>query len=346
MKARLIVLLATLVLLAAFKTVQAGALGELFKRVSGSAVVILTEEKVLHPELHKGKRVSVAGLGSGVLISADGKVLTAAHVVQAVDRVAVQFADGEVVVASIVTSDPPADVALLQLERVPAGAVVAKLGDSDRAEVADEIFVIGAPYGFSHTLTVGHISARRAPGGEAEELPLAEFFQTDAAVNEGNSGGPMFNLNGEVIGIVSHILTQSGGFEGLGFAVTSNTARRLVLERPAIWSGMQGYLLTGEIAALLNLPQAAGFLVLQVAEGSPAARIGLRAGTTKAQIGDAQLILGGDIILEVVGLKIKGSAKNYERIREKLRKKKPGERVVVKVLREGQVIKLSGHRSQ
>lgn len=152
----------------------------------------------------------------------------------------------------------------------------------------------------------------------------------------------MFNMNGEVIGIVSHILTQSGGFEGLGFAVTSNTARRLVLEQPSIWSGLQGYTLSGELAAMLNLPQPAGVLVLQVAEDSPAARIGLRAGTTKAQIGDARLILGGDIILEVQGITIKGDIKNYQPIRKKLSRIKPDKAVTVKVLRGGREVRLSG----
>ncbi len=211
---------------------NASALGKVVKRVSGSVVVILTEEKVLPPDAYEGTKVSAQGLGSGVLISKDGKVLTAAHVVQTADTVSVEFPNGEIVKARVVSSEPPADVALLQLERVPASAVVAKLGDSDQVGVADQIFVVGAPYGISHTLTVGHISARRTPGGEQSELGLAEFFQTDAAVNQGNFGGLMFNMNGEVIGIVSHILSQSGGFEGLGFAVRWLGSRSRAISRP------------------------------------------------------------------------------------------------------------------
>ncbi len=141
---------------------HASALGKVFKCVSGSVVVILTEEKVLPPDTYEGKKVSAQGLGSGGLISKDGKVLTAAHVVQTADTVSVEFPNGEIVKAKVVSSEPPADIALLQLERVPASAVVAKLGDSDQVGVADQIFVVGAPYGISHTLTVGHISARRA----------------------------------------------------------------------------------------------------------------------------------------------------------------------------------------
>jgi S1-C subfamily serine protease len=310
MKSYLMAALMLLALSGPWSTARAETLGQVFKRVSKSVVIVLTEEKMLEPDKGRGKRVAVQGLASGVLISSDGKVLTAAHVVQAAHRVAVEFISGDVVDAKVVASDPPADVALLQLERVPADAVVVTLGDSDQVQVADQIFVVGAPYGFSHTLTVGYISARRQPAAGFEELALAELFQTDAAVNEGNSGGPMFNMNGEVIGIVSHILTQSGGFEGMGFAVTTNTARLLLLEQPAFWSGLQGYTLSAELAALLNVPQPAGVLVIQVAEGSPSARLGLRAGTTHAQIGEARLILGGDIILEVMDIPMRADIKN------------------------------------
>lgn len=325
---------------------NASALGKVVKRVSGSVVVILTEEKVLPPDAYEGTKVSAQGLGSGVLISKDGKVLTAAHVVQTADTVSVEFPNGEIVKARVVSSEPPADVALLQLERVPASAVVAKLGDSDKVEVADQVFIIGAPYGISHTLTVGHISARRTPGGERSELGLAEFFQTDAAVNQGNSGGPMFNLQGEVVGVVSYILTQSGGFEGLGFAVTSNTAKQLLLERPPFWSGLQGHGLSGELAALLNVPQTSGLLVLQVAEGSPAARIGLRGGTTKVRIGNARLILGGDIILRVMGIPMHPDIDTYQRIRARLRQLGLGQQITVTVLRAGKIIKLIGSATQ
>ena len=339
---RIIVILAALWLVSLSGAARAESLGEVFKRVSKSVVVVLTEEKVAAPDRQQGRHLNVQGLGSGVLISQDGKVLTAAHVVQAASRVAVEFIGGEVVDATIVASDPPADVALLQLEQVPTGAVVAELGDSDQAQVADQVFVVGAPYGFSHSLTVGYISARRHPNEGDHELSIAELFQTDAAVNEGNSGGPMFNLTGRVIGIVSYILTQSGGFEGIGFAITSNTAQRLLLEQPAFWNGLHAYTLSGELAELLNVPQDAGVLVLQVAEGSPAARLGLRAGTTQVQIGEAHLTLGGDIILEVMGMPIRADAGNYRRIRERLLSLKQGQTVTVKVLRAGRIVELSG----
>jgi len=245
----------------------------------------------------------------------------------------------ELVGARVIASEPQADVSLLQLARVPPGARPAALGDSDAAEVGDQIFIVGAPYGIGHTLTVGHISARHKPNTVYSGMSLAEFFQTDAAINQGNSGGPMFSMAGEVIGIVSHIISKSGGFEGLGFVVTSNMARRLLLEQKSFWSGLDGYVLSGDLAKVFNLPQPVGLLVQRVAEGSPSAAIGLRAGTMKATIDGQTITVGGDIILQVQGIAL--SAENsYERIQERLSRLHPGAEVTITVLREGRQVQL------
>jgi S1-C subfamily serine protease len=147
-------------------------------------------------------------------------------------------------------------------------------------QIGEQVFVVGAPLGITHTLTVGHLSARHKPNATFSGMLTAEFFQTDAAINRGNSGGPMFDLKGEVIGIVSSILSQSGGSDGLGFAATSNIARRLLLDEPSVWSGLDGYLLIGEAARAFNLPVGfeAGLLVQRVALGSPADQLGVRGG--------------------------------------------------------------------
>lgn len=156
----------------------------------------------------------------------------------------------------------------------------------------------------------------------------------------------MFNLRGEVIGIVSHMLSQSGGSDGVGFAVTSNTAMQLLRERMSFWSGLRAYPLDGKLAAQLNLPQPAGLLVLQRAEDSPAARMGLRAGTTHARIGDASLILGGDIILEVAAIPIEANVDIFRKIRERLRAVEPGEELTIKVLRTGRIVELSASAAE
>ena len=177
-------------------------------------MIVRTIERTSSPTPDDGL-LGASGIGSGVLISPDGKVLTAAHVVQTADRVAVEFANGMSVPARVIASEVRADVALLQLQRVPPGAVAARLADSDSVQVGDDVFIIGAPYGLGHSLSVGHVSGRHDMRRIVRGVPV-EVLQTDAAVNMGNSGGPMFNTNGGVVGIVSQILSQSGGFEGIG----------------------------------------------------------------------------------------------------------------------------------
>jgi S1-C subfamily serine protease len=267
-------------------------------------------------------------------------VLTAAHVVESADRVRVQFGGGAVADARVVSSDPAADVALLQVAHVPAGVVAASMGDSGQVEVADQVFVVGAPYGISETLSVGYVSARRSTRSAAGDSNSVELFQTDATIAPGNSGGPMFNLHGEVIGIVSHIVSRSGGSEGIGFAVTSNAVRKHLLDAPALWTGLSVVPLTGELAQLLNVPQPAGLLVMHSATDSPGGQLGLRAGSTPAVVGGVNLMLGGDIILAVGGIPIEASASNFRNVREQLRKLPPGEPLTVTVLRSGRVIEL------
>jgi len=261
-------------------------------------------------------------------------------VVQTADKVDVEFSDATVVKARIVASDAAADVALLQLERVPPHIAPARLGNSDKAEVGDQVFIIGAPLGISHTLTVGHVSARRQPNATYSGLAATELFQTDAAVNRGNSGGPMFDLNGEVIGIVTHILSASGGSEGLGFVVTSNMARRLLLEEPSVWNGLDGYLLTGELAHAFNLPTA-GLLVQRVAHRSPAERLGLRGGLYGIVIGGEPLLIGGDVIIAVDGIAL-ADPDAYERIRRHLMDVRTSGGVIhLRVVRDGEFKELT-----
>lgn len=319
-----------------------GSLAPIFKRVSDSVVVVRTSERTVTSQT-RGQAVSVSGLGSGVLVSADGKIITAAHVIQAADIVGVEFPSGFRSKAQILAADTAADVALLQLAEMPKDVAPAKLGDSDKAQVGDQVFVVGAPLGITHTLTVGHISARRTPAASSGSLVMAELFQTDAAINHGNSGGPMFNMNGEVIGVVSHIVSSTGGSEGLGFAVTSNMARQLLFEEPSVWSGLEGYLLTGDLARALNVPApGSGLLVQRVAIGSPAERIGIRGGNLVTRIADEELLLGGDIILAVEGLPLGGQG-SYENIRRRLTSARAaGELIHVRVLRAGQVLELVG----
>ena len=332
-----LLLLATLVTLVPPAPAGAQVVGDVFRRVSPSVVVIRS----------RGRDVAESGLvrfgevGSGVLISADGKVMTAAHVVHAMDEINVEFIGGETVPARVVASEPAADLSLLQLERVPAGVKVARLANSSAVRVGDQVLVVGAPYGLSYSLSVGYVSARWAPNTVYRAFPLAEFLQTDATINTGNSGGPMFNLAGEVVGIVSHNISKGGGSEGLGFVVTINTARELLLARRSIWSGLEGHTLSGELAAIFNLPQPEGFLVKTVAKGSPAEGAGIRGGNRTAVIDGQTLVVGGDILLAVDGIPT-GNLADYQRMRDHMQKLAPGATITVTVLRAGRVLNLTG----
>ena len=318
---------------------QAQQLREAFRKVEQAVVIVRTAQKELAPFPQTGM-VSLNGLGSGVLVSSDGKVLTAAHLVEAADTTVVELSDGELIPARVTGTAVSADLALLQLERTPLNMMAAKLGDSDSAEVGDEIFVVGAPYGLSHTLTAGHISGRYTINRGTENT-MVEFLQTDAAINRGNSGSPLFSLDGEVIGIVSKIMSTSGGSEGLAFAASSNTARQLLLERKPFWSGIAGFLVDGNLAKALNLPQPTGVLVQRVAEGSIAWRWGIHAGTVRANVEGEELVLGGDIILSVNDVPVEEGGEGYDGIYASISKLRPGDNLVIKIFRQGQIVKLS-----
>ena len=313
---------------------SAETIAELFERVHRSVVVIRALEMDVPAE--EGAAPSVSSVGSGVLISTGGKILTAAHLVHVASEIIVEFWDGQRMAARVVSSAPGADVSVLQADAVPSDAVAVRLADSDGARIGDEVFIIGAPYGVSHTLTVGHLSGRQRPGQTTASLGHAEFLQTDAAINKGNSGGPMFNMAGEVLGVVSHIISKSGGFEGLGFAVAANVARELVVERGAPWHGIDGLFLADDLVKILNLP-GPGVLVQRVVPNSTAARLGLRGGFVKATVGDRTVILGGDVILQAQGVPI---AEGH-RLREEMRRVGPGDTLSMTIMRDGRIQGLS-----
>jgi len=337
MRCSLALALASVLSLGAAEIVDAQDLRQLFRNVSPSVAVIRAKGQ----DVTAAGRVTFGETGSGVLISPDGKVMTAAHVVHTMDTITVEFLGGETVRAHVIASEPAADLSLLQLERVPSTARVAKLADSNTVAVGEQVIVVGAPYGLSYAMSVGWISARWAPNTVYKSMPLAEFFQTDTTINTGNSGGPMFNMAGEVIGLVSHNISKGGGSEGLGFVVTSNTARQLLLDKRSFWSGLEGSLLSDTMADFLNLPAGTtGYLVKTVAKDSPAEAAGLRGGTTFATIGGEQIVLGGDIILNVAGIPA-GPVANLVKIREHLNGMKPGTPFKATVLRAGRMVELT-----
>ena len=337
MTKRLVLLLAAAVLPAFVPPAQAQNLDEIFRRVSPSVVVVRT----------RGRDVGAGGVtrftqtGSGVLISSDGRVVTAAHVVNGMDEITVEGIGGEVVRATLLSANAAADVSLLQLERVTAAMRVARIGNSDTVQVGQQAMIVGAPYGLAYSMSVGWISARWPPNTIFPDMPLAEFLQTTATINTGNSGGPVFNMAGEVIAIVSQNISKSGGSEGLGFVVTINSARNLLVPRKMFCGALQGVLVTGDLAAILNIPAPAGFLVKTVAQGSLAWNMGLQGGDKIVTIAGKDVAVGGDIILAVDDIPVL-SEENIEKIRNRLAGGAPGTPFKMSVLRAGRVIDLTG----
>lgn len=278
-------------------------LSDLFETHKYSVVTIYTAEDVNPGAGDPRTFTSNMGLGSGVLIR-DNYILTAAHVVANAKAIMVEFYGGEKIPAVTYRISKIADVAIIRLESAPSDARVAAIGNSDDVGVGDKVFVIGAPMGLTYSLSAGIISGRHSEKNPLRDDKILEFFQTDASINTGNSGGPMFNDKGEVIGIVSSILTRSGGFEGIGFAATSQVAKDVLNARSSLYFGIDPLHLSYEMAQILNVPQESGWLIQNVVKGSPAGNIGLKGGFRKVTIEDKEILLGGDIILQVGDVKI------------------------------------------
>src|SRR5215212_1103680 len=221
------------------------------------------------------------GLGSGVIVSADGYILTNHHVVDGAEEIKVELNDGRTLAAKVVGTDAPSDLAVLKVEAT--GLPVLPLGDSDRARVGDVALAVGNPLGIGQTVTSGIISAKGRTTGLSDGS-FEDFIQTDAAINRGNSGGALVNTSGELIGINSQILSPSGGSIGIGFAIPANMARDVMgqlISAGRVRRGMLGVNIqpvTADLAASLGLGQARGAIVSGVQPGGPAERAGVRRG--------------------------------------------------------------------
>jgi S1-C subfamily serine protease len=247
------------------------------------------------------------GQGSGFVIDKEGHILTNYHVIADARQVEVTMHNRRKYKATVVGTDPPHDLAVIQIKAPDLTPAV--LGDSRNLQVGQKVYAIGNPFGLAGTMTRGIVSSIR-PVREPNGAMIDEAIQTDAAINPGNSGGPLMNWRGEVIGINTMILSSVGQNAGIGFAIPINTAKAVLndlmtlgrVRRPAL--GVRTIAINSELADEIGLPVDYGLLIIQVTPGGSADQAGLRAGTERAYLGNTQIMLGGDLIVAIDDQKV------------------------------------------
>lgn len=281
--------------------------------------------------------VPTEGAGSGFVIDVDGHILTNYHVVQGAETIEVTLGDQSRYKAKFIGADSRNDIALIQID--PRGRKLSPLplGDSRALLVGQRVLAIGNPFGFQSTLTTGVVSSLGRTVQTSDTTYIDEAIQTDAAINRGNSGGPLLNSHGEVIGINSAIFSPSGTAAGIGFAIPVNTARRVANDlitkgrvRHATL-GAEGRALWPDLAEALKLPVKQGVLIERVAPGGPAAQAGIRGGTRSVLAGLQELRIGGDILVAVDGKAVTTQVD----LNLLLNRAQPGDTVTLTIIRAG-----------
>jgi S1-C subfamily serine protease len=284
------------------------------------------------------------GTGSGFIYDMEGRIITNNHVVENADSIEVTFIDGTIVEAGLVGTDPYSDMAVIQID-VPNDLLRPLiLGDSSDLLVGETAVAIGNPFGLANTMTAGIISALGRQSSVQGNYVVVDVIQTDAAINPGNSGGPLLNTEGEVIGMNTWILSQTGQFSGIGFAIPSNTIKREIdslidtgtYEHP--WIGIQGRDLTPAIAREMGLDSSIrGTLVVDVVERGPAENAGLLGSDRNVIIDSQQVAIGGDVIIGADGKTMKTF---YDLIFYVSREKQPGDNLSLMIIRDGNTMEI------
>src|SRR6202048_3947334 len=295
--------------------------------------------------------VPIEGAGSGFVIDEKGYILTNFHVVQEAQSIEVVLGDQTRYPGKFIGADQRNDVALVKIDPKGKHLVALPLGDSASLQVGQKVLAIGNPFGFTSTLTTGVVSALGRTVQTSQTTLIDEAIQTDAAINRGNSGGPLINSHGEVIGINSAIYTPSGTTAGIGFAIPINTAKRIAQDLITegrvhmAYIGVQTISVGGYLAQALDLPVEQGLLVETAAKGGPAAAAGVRGGDRVAQAGMQRIAIGGDVIVAIDGAKIA----NTMDLNIILNRKRPGDTVTLTVYRGGKKLDIPvklGERSE
>jgi len=286
--------------------------------------------------------VPVEGAGSGFLMDNDGHILTNYHVVQGAQTIEVTLGDQSRYKGKLVGSDPNNDIALIQIDLAGRKVTPLTLGDSRNLLVGQRVLAIGNPFGFQSTLTTGVVSSLGRTVQTRENTFIDEAIQTDASINQGNSGGPLLNSHGEVIGINSAIYAPTGTTAGIGFAIPINTAKRVaddLITRGRVRHatlGAEGRALWPRLAEALNLAVQQGILIERVEPDGPAAQAGIRGGTKSVLAGMQELRVGGDVLIAIDAKQIT----NQSDLSLLLNRSQPGDTVTVTIVRDGKKVNL------
>ena len=286
-------------------------------------------------------------LGSGFVIDKAGHIVTNYHVVQGAKQVRVSFSNGASMKATVVGTDPSSDLAVLKIDASSRALTPLPLGNSDATQVGDPVVAIGNPFGLDRTVTAGIVSAIQRAITAPNGYTIDHVIQTDAAINHGNSGGPLLDGRGEVIGVNSQIETgdnsSTSGNVGVGFAVPSNTVKNVIaqlirqghIDRAFI--GISAVPITRDLARVFRLPVSTGLLVQSVQPGSGAASAGLKAGKTQVVLAGESYNLGGDILVGAGGVPVA----SVNTLRDLVAERKPGEMIRLTVYRNGKKVSLN-----
>jgi S1-C subfamily serine protease len=268
-------------------------------------------------------------LGSGFVIDKAGHIITNYHVIQGARSVEVSFSNNESMKARIVGADPSTDVAVLQVKAHSRALTPLELGDSDTVHVGDAVVAIGNPFGLERTVTAGIVSALQRVIPAPNSYSIDHVIQTDAPINKGNSGGPLLDARGKVIGVNSQIQSDTGGNVGIGFAVPIDTVKTVAAQliktghAEHAFLGISAQAVTPDVARLFRLPTTHGLLVASVQRGSAAAKAGLRAGTQQVTVSGETYPLGGDLIVSADALQLS----SLDELRDVISGKQPGDKI-------------------
>ena len=286
-------------------------------------------------------RIMPGNMGSGFVYSDDGYIITNNHVIDNAEKVTITFLDGESYIAQIIGTDSDLDLAVLKVKTGSTYLQPIPIGDSSQLKVGQEIAAIGNPFGLSGSMTSGIISqmGRLLPQDSGYSIP--DVIQTDAAINPGNSGGPLLNMKGEVVGINTAIQSATGEFTGVGFAVPSNTVKKVIpvlIEKGIFhhpWMGISGSDVDPDLAKVRELNSSKGFLIATVVEGSPAEDAGLQGVTDTKEIDGREYPLDGDIILKIDDVVVRKISDILVYLQ---REKSIGDEMIMTINRDGMLI--------